>query len=84
MTEQPESSLADVIVNRIIMVVIGLMILLFGVPMAISGVDSVFAGLGGEAFSIWSIGVILIAAVMIVLGVGMLWLAVKPPYRASK
>lgn len=73
-------SLADEVVNRFIAGVIALMILFFGVPMAIGGFDSIAAGLAGEHFTLWNVGVLAIGVVMIILGVGMLWLAVKPPY----
>lgn len=84
MTEPREESLADIIVNRAIMGVIGGMLLFFGVPMAIGGVDSILAGLAGEPFNLWAGGVVIISVILLILGLGMLWLAVKPPYRASK
>ncbi len=83
MSEQ-ENSLADIIVNRAIMGVIGGMILFFGVPMLIQGVDAIMAGLDGQPFNLWTAGVVIIGVILLILGLGMLWLAVKPPYRASK
>lgn len=83
MSEQ-ENSLANIIVNRVIMGVIAGMMLFLAVPMAIAGVDSIFAALDGQPFSLWTGGVVILAVILVILGVGMLWLAVKPPYRVSK
>lgn len=80
---KPEKSLGLEIVNRFIAGVIALMILFFGVPMAVAGVDALAAGFAGGVVTLWMGGVLLIGAVLIVLGLGMLWLAVRPPYGAG-
>lgn len=85
MSDAPKPSAADVWMTRIIVLVIALMCLAFGLPLAISGIDGVVATLGaGELPSLWVVGGGLIGLALCVIAAGAAWRAFVPAPGSQK